>query len=40
MLYHGPESPCYGQTIAEVWFADEQTAEASGFSRWGAGGTK
>ncbi|NDJ88225.1 channel accessory protein ArfC, sunset domain variant [Mycolicibacter kumamotonensis] len=40
MLYHGPESPSYGQTIAEVWFADEQTAEAAGFTRWDAGGTK
>jgi uncharacterized membrane protein ArfC len=38
-LYHGPESPSYGQTIAEVWFIDEQTAEAAGFTRWDARGT-
>ena len=34
MLYHGPDSPAYEQTIAEVWFADEATAKAAGFARW------
>lgn len=34
MLYHTPESPSYKQTIAEVWFLDEPTAEAAGFIRW------
>lgn len=32
MLYHPPESPFYGRTIAEVWFTDADTAEAAGFS--------
>lgn len=34
MLYHGPQSPAYDATIAEVWFRDEQTAEDAGFARW------
>lgn len=34
MLYHGPDSPSYETTIAEVWFKDEQTAAAAGFQRW------
>ena len=34
MLYHGPASPAYDATIAEVWFKDEQTAAAAGFKRW------
>lgn len=34
MLYHGPASPAYDVTIAEVWFVDEQTAQAAGFGRW------
>lgn len=34
MLYHGPESPSYDATIAEVWFKDEATAAAAGFKRW------
>jgi large subunit ribosomal protein L4 len=33
MLYHGPESSHYGQTVAEVWFATEEAAEAAGFSK-------
>ena len=33
MLYHGPESPHYSQTIADVWFATEEAAEAAGFSK-------
>ncbi len=32
MLYHIPGSPYYEQTVAEVWFADAQAAEAAGFS--------
>ena len=34
MLYHGPASPAYDATIAEVWFKDEETAAAAGFERW------
>jgi uncharacterized membrane protein ArfC len=37
MLYHSPESPSYGQTIAELWFRDAETAEAAGFNRWDTG---
>jgi uncharacterized membrane protein ArfC len=37
MLYHTTDSPSYKRTIAEVWFRDEQTAEAAGFSRWDSG---
>lgn len=36
-LYHSPESPSYGRTIAEVWFRDVETAEAAGFNRWDSG---
>ena len=32
MLFHTPESRWYDQTIAEVWFATEEAAEAAGFS--------
>lgn len=41
MLYHSTESRWYGQTIAEVWFADEESASRAGFLRWdsGKGGT-
>jgi hypothetical protein len=38
MLYHTPESPSYGQTIAELWFRDESTAKVAGFTRWDQGG--
>ncbi len=31
MLYHTPESPFYGRTKAEVWFATAEAAEAAGF---------
>ncbi|AFV90351.1 MAG: 50S ribosomal protein L4 [Acidipropionibacterium acidipropionici] len=31
MKFHTPESPWYGRTIAEVWFATTQAAEAAGF---------
>jgi hypothetical protein len=37
MLYHSPESPSYKQTIAELWFRDEETATAAGFARWDSG---
>ena len=31
MLYHPPESPFYGRTVAEVWFTTAEAAEAAGF---------
>ena len=31
-LYHTPESPHYDRTVAEVWFASPDAAEAAGFS--------
>ena len=31
MKFHAPTSPWYGQTLAEVWFDDAETAEAAGF---------
>ncbi len=34
MLFHGPDSPYYEQTIAEFWFVDEATAKAAGFDKW------
>ncbi len=34
MLYHTVESPWYKQTIAEVWFPDEEAARQAGFRRW------
>lgn len=37
MLYHTPDSPSYKQTIAELWFRDEATAERAGFTRWDKG---
>lgn len=37
MLYHSPESPSYKQTVAELWFRDEETATAAGFARWDSG---
>jgi large subunit ribosomal protein L17 len=33
MLYHTPDSPFYGRTTAEIWFASEAAAEAAGFSK-------
>ena len=33
LLYHGTDSPFYGRTKAEVWFATEAAAEAAGFSK-------
>ena len=32
MLYHLPGTPFYNRTVAEVWFATEEAAEAAGFS--------
>ncbi|WP_135452710.1 hypothetical protein [Mycobacterium sp. DL99] len=37
MLYHSPESPSYSVTIAEIWFADVESAEEAGFNRWDSG---
>ena len=31
MKYHTPESQWYDQTVAEVWFATTEAAEAAGF---------
>ena len=31
MKYHTPESPSYDRTVAEVWFATPEAAEAAGF---------
>ena len=33
MKYHLPGSAAYERTIAEVWFASEEAAEAAGFVR-------
>jgi hypothetical protein len=33
-LYHTPSSPAFKRTKAGVWFADEEAAEAAGFTRW------
>lgn len=33
MLYHVPGSAFYDRTVAEVWFASEEAAEAAGFSK-------
>lgn len=33
-LYHTPASNAYDATIAEVWFADEATAQAAGFKKY------
>src|ERR1700755_3274767 len=34
MLYHPPDSPHYKETIAEIWFKDEESAERGGFTPW------
>jgi hypothetical protein len=36
MKFHTPESPYYDRTVAEVWFASAEAAEAAGFD--GTGG--
>ena len=33
MLYHVPGSAFYDRTVPEVWFANEEAAEAAGFSK-------
>lgn len=33
MLYHVPGSSHYDRTVAEVWFASEEAAEAAGFAK-------
>jgi uncharacterized membrane protein ArfC len=40
MLYHTPDSPHYKETIAEVWFKDEESAEQGGFTPWHRGKKK
>jgi hypothetical protein len=40
MLYHTPDSPHYKETIAEVWFKDEESAKQGGFTPWQKGRTK
>ena len=34
MLFHGPDSPYYNRTKAEVWFDTAERAEAAGFTGW------
>lgn len=34
MRFHGPESPYYNRTTAEVWFTDADTARRAGFTPW------
>lgn len=34
MLCHGPSSPYYDRTKADVWFCSEQEAAAAGFRVW------
>lgn len=34
MRCHGPESPYFNRTKAEVWFRSESEAEAAGFRPW------
>ena len=33
-LYHTSDSPSYGRTGAEVWFASEEHARAAGYKHW------
>lgn len=35
-LYHGPQSPSYKRTVAEIWFETVEAAEAAGFVAWNA----
>ena len=32
-VYYTPDSPNYGDVVAEIWFADAEHAEANGFVR-------
>lgn len=34
MAYHTPGSPSFERTIADLWFKDEKSAVAAGFTRW------
>lgn len=34
MKYHPEDSPYYARTVAEVWFRDEESAQAAGFVHW------
>lgn len=34
MRFHGPESPYYNRTTAEVWFTDPDAARRAGFTPW------
>ena len=34
-LYHTPDSPWYSQTVAEMWFATEEAAQAAGYKHPG-----
>ena len=36
MKYHEPDGQWYEQTVAEVWFASAEAAEAAGFTKAGA----
>jgi hypothetical protein len=36
MLYHAPGTRYYAATKAEAWFANEEAAEAAGFSKPGS----
>ena len=33
MIYHPPESPSYGRTVAQTWFRTEEDAVAAGFRK-------
>ncbi len=35
MKFHTPDSAWYDQTVAEVWFDTEETAQAAGFEKAG-----
>ena len=37
MKFHTPDSPWYDQTVAEVWFDTEESAQAAGFEKAGEG---
>ena len=33
-LYYTPDDPAYDQTVAQVWFKDEESAARANFTRW------
>jgi large subunit ribosomal protein L4 len=37
MLFHTPDSPSYGETVAEVWFSSAEAAEVAGFAAANSG---